>query len=116
MTIEKYVADYAKDLDHRLQASAKARIEPPPPPPSSTPLPPPKLDPSDPLYAIKALNHAQKVFRDAVDTTLSSNEVVESLHNTANHLTRSAVRSQMTKAANQTMPSGGQAMYNALRR
>jgi carbonic anhydrase len=116
VTIEKYVADYAKDLDHRLQRSALARVaEPPPPPPPPQPTMAP-LDKSDPLYAIKALNHAQNIFRNAVDETLASDEVVGKLHDAANHVTRSAVRQQMVTAANQTTPTGGAAMYNALRR
>jgi carbonic anhydrase len=117
MTIEKYVADYAKDLDTRLQNSALARIAAPPTaPPTAAPVPGAELDKSDPLYAIKALNNAKDIFTNAVHETLKSDEVTAKLHDAANGLTKSVTRTQTTRAVNQTIPAGGAAMHAALRR
>jgi len=115
MTIEKYASDYAKDIDYRLQAGARARItEPAAIAPTGPPLGVP-LDKSDPLYAIKALNNVQNVFRNAVDTSVSSDEIVAGMVNAANVMAGSNVRGMMTTAANQTQPFGGAGMHNALR-
>jgi len=112
MTIEKYVADYAHDLDSRLQAGAAARIAAPPAPTTPPPPPYPKLHPSDPLYKIKTLNHAQKLFRKAVEDTLKSDEVATKLAKSVGRIAASKTRGEFTNAANMTTSNGG-AMMNA---
>jgi carbonic anhydrase len=114
MTIEKYVADYAHDLDHRLQAAAQARVAPPPVPTTPPPPPYPKLNPSDPLYKIKTLNHAQKLFRKAVEDTLRSDEVATKLAKSIGRIASAKTRGKFTAAANMTTPSGGASMNAAM--
>jgi carbonic anhydrase len=114
MTIEKYVADYAHDLDNRLQAGAAARIAAPPVPTTPPPPPYPKLSPSDPLYKIKTLNHAQKLFRKAVEDTLRSDEVATKLAKSIDRIASAKTRTEFTKAVNMTTPNGGAAMNAAI--
>jgi carbonic anhydrase len=114
MTIEKYVADYAHDLDSRLQAGANARIAPPPVPTTPPPPPYPALSPSDPLYKIKTLNHAQKLFRKAVEDTLRSDEVATKLAGSIGRIAAAKTRKELTNAANMTTSNGGAGMNAAM--
>jgi hypothetical protein len=114
MTIEKYVSDYAHSLDHRLQASAAARIAPPPEPTTPPPPPYPSIAKSDPLYELKTLNHAQKLFRHAVDTTLGSDAVVKKLAKAASRIAGSKTRGMFANASNLATANGGAAMQAAM--
>jgi carbonic anhydrase len=114
MTIEKYVADYAHDLDSRLQSAAAARIAPPPAVTTPPPPPYPKISPSDPLYKIKTLNHAQKLFRKSVEDTLRSDEVATKLAKSIGRIAAAKTRKEFTNAANMTTSNGGAAMNAAL--
>lgn len=102
LTIEKYVADYAHDLDHRMQAAALARVAAlapttaPPPPPAGTP------PPGEVSAVMRQLSAAGRQLDGLVKQALSSPEVVLPARNLVKELAKSYTRQAATDAVNQT--------------